>query len=70
MNVLKYSIQNSLHHNPWLGADYGDPQNYLGQEMYGYDNAFYVQDYNYVKDVEETEATKICLIPTKSLQDW
>ena len=40
------------------GADYGDPQNYLGQEMYGYDNAFYVQDYNYVKDVEETEATK------------
>ena len=43
--------------NGW-GADYGDPQNYLGQEMYGYDNAFYVQDYNYVKDVEETEATK------------
>ena len=30
----------------------------IPSSMYGYDNAFYVQDYNYVKDVEETEATK------------
>ena len=40
------------------GADYGDPQNYLGQETYGYDNAFYSTQYNYIVDVEETEATK------------
>ena len=43
------------------GADYGDPQNYLGQETYGYDNAFYSQDYNYIVDVEETPATKALL---------
>ncbi len=40
------------------GADYGDPQNYLGQEVYGSDNAFYSNDYNYIVDVEETDATK------------
>ena len=40
------------------GADYGDPQNYLGQQMYGYDNAFYSTGYNYIVDVPETEATK------------
>ena len=43
------------------GADYGDPQNYLGQETYGYDNAFDSQDYNYIVDVEETPATKALL---------
>ena len=42
----------------WEGADYGDPQNYLGQQMYGYDNAFYSTGYNYIVDVPETEATK------------
>ena len=41
-----------------LGADYGDPQNYLGQQMYGYDNAFYSTGYNYIVNVPETEATK------------
>ena len=40
------------------GADYGDPQNYLGQQMYGYDNAFYSTGYNYIVNVPETEATK------------
>ena len=40
------------------GADYGDPQNYLGQEVYGSDNAFYSNDYNYIVDVEETDATR------------
>ena len=43
--------------NGW-GADYGDPQNYLGQQMYGYDNAFYSTGYNYIVDVEETDATR------------
>ena len=43
--------------NGW-GADYGDPQNYLGQMTYGEDNAYYSQEYNYINEVEETEATK------------
>ena len=44
--------------NGW-GADYGDPQNYLGQQRYGYDNAYYSTTYSYVNDLtEETEANK------------
>ena len=43
--------------NGW-GADYGDPHNYLGQMTYGEDNAYYSQEYNYINEVEETEATK------------
>ena len=44
--------------NGW-GADYGDPQNYLGQQRYGYDNAYYCVTYNYVNDfTEETPANK------------
>ena len=31
--------------NGW-GADYGDPQNYLGQEVYGNDNAYYSSSYS------------------------
>ena len=31
--------------NGW-GADYGDPQNYLGQETYGQDNAYYSVSYS------------------------
>lgn len=42
--------------NGW-GADYGDPQNYLGQQRYGYDNAYYSTTYSYVNDLtEETES--------------
>ena len=47
----------SITNNGW-GADYGDPQNYLGQMTYGEDNAYYSQEYNYINEVEETEATK------------
>ena len=43
--------------NGW-GADYGDPQNYLGQMTYGNEAAYYSENYNYINDVEETEATK------------
>ena len=50
--------------NGW-GADYGDPQNYLGQMTYGEDNAYYSQEYNYINEVEETEATEA----TKALID-
>lgn len=43
--------------NGW-SADYGDPQNLLGQETYGYDNAYFAQNWTRINLVEETEATK------------
>ena len=47
--------------NGW-GADYGDPQNFLGQEMYGYDNADYSANYSFINEVTaETEANKALL---------
>ena len=46
--------------NGW-GADYGDPQNLLGQETYGYDNAYFSQKWTRINLVEETEATKALL---------
>lgn len=36
--------------NGW-GADYGDPQNYVGQETYGQANAYYSQNYSNIDDV-------------------
>ena len=38
--------------NGW-GADYGDPQNYLGQETYGEDNAYYAVAYSNINDVSD-----------------
>ena len=46
--------------NGW-GADYGDPQNYLGQMTYGQDTAYYSKQYNNINDVEENENTKALL---------
>lgn len=37
--------------NGW-GADYGDPQNFLGQETYGDDNAYYAINYANVEDLD------------------
>ncbi len=42
-------------------ADYGDPQNQLGQLIYGYDNAYFAQKWNRINLVEETEDTKALL---------
>ncbi len=50
----------SISTNGW-GADYGDPQNYLGQETYGYDNAYYSKSQSKINDVKETEQTKALL---------
>jgi oligopeptide transport system substrate-binding protein len=48
----------SIYINGW-GADYGDPQNYLGQEAYGNDNAFYSAVYSNINKVTvETPANK------------
>lgn len=40
--------------NGW-GADYGDPQNYLGQETYGYDNAFYSISYSKINKATDPD---------------
>ena len=70
LNILTYvqsstqEVYNAKKHsivvNGW-GADYGDPQNYLGQEIMGYDNAYYARQYSYIDDVQENENTKALL---------
>ncbi len=42
----------SIFINGW-GADYGDPQNYLGQETYGDDNAYYSNSYSMINDATD-----------------
>ena len=47
-------VQPHLHSfvtNGW-GADYGDPQDYLGQEVYGNDNAYYSANYSYINELD------------------
>lgn len=43
--------------NGW-GADYGDPQNFLGQEAYGKDNAWYAVHYSNISNMEESPENK------------
>ena len=47
--------------NGW-GADYGDPQNYLGQECYGNDNAYYSAHYSYINEITEPDETNSDLV--------
>lgn len=60
-SVRKEVVQPHLHSfviNGW-GADYGDPQNFLGQEAYGNVNAYYSENYSYINQItEETETNK------------
>lgn len=60
-SIRKEVIEPHLHSivvNGW-GADYGDPQNYLGQEVYGNDNAYYSANYSYINRItKETPANK------------
>ena len=54
-SVRKEVITPHLHswtNNGW-GADYADPQNFLGQETYGGDNAYYSENYSYINDITE-----------------
>ena len=54
-SVRKEVVVPHLHswvNNGW-GADYADPQNYLGQETYGGDNAYYSANYSYVNEITE-----------------
>lgn len=50
-------VQPRLHSfviNGW-GADYGDPQNYLGQETYGEDSAYYSCNYSNINDSKDED---------------
>ena len=44
----------SFYVNAW-GADYGDPQNFLGQETYGDDNAWYSTAYSKANNITDPE---------------
>ena len=59
----------SIQLNGW-GADYGDPMNYLGQERYGEDNAYYSSAYPYINEItEETPENKELLAAYKEFTD-
>ena len=58
--VITPRLHSALFGYGW-GADYGDPQNYLGQMTYGQDTAYYSMQYNNINDVEENENTKALL---------
>ena len=49
--------KHSMFINGW-GADYGDPQNYLIQEVMDNDNAYYSVSDSYINDVPETPETQ------------
>ena len=54
--------------NGW-GADYGDPQNFLGQETYGEDNAYYSVAYSNANDITNEELIGIYKNFTKMVND-
>ena len=54
--VITPRLHSALFGYGW-GADYGDPQNYLIQESYGNDNAYYSNTYTNINLVEENEYT-------------
>lgn len=54
-SVTKEVIQPGLHSyyvSGW-GADYGDPANFLDQERYGYDGAYYSNNYSRINDATD-----------------
>ncbi len=53
----KEVVQPQLHSfviNGW-GADYGDPQNFLGQETYGEDTAYYSNNYSNINNATDED---------------
>ena len=44
----------SIYINGW-GADFGDPINFLGQETYGEDNAYYSQNYSMINNATDAD---------------
>ena len=63
-SVRKEVVVPHLHswvNNGW-GADYADPQNYLGQETYGGDNAYYSANYSYINEITEPKDYQVELV--------
>ena len=75
-SVRKEVVVPHLHswvNNGW-GADYADPQNYLGQETYGGDNAYYSANYSYINEITEPKDYQVELVDiykeyTKMVED-
>lgn len=44
----------SIYINGW-GADYGDPSNFVDQERYGYDGAYYSNNYSRINKIEKED---------------
>lgn len=44
------------------GADYGDPQNFLVQEVYGNDNAYFSAVYSYANELDEAASPELVSI--------
>ncbi len=53
-NVQLHSVNTS----GW-GADYGDPENFLGQELYQDNGAYYSNKYSYINKVDEAAAPEL-----------
>jgi oligopeptide transport system substrate-binding protein len=51
------------------GADYGDPQNYLGQETYGQDNAYYSTHLSNINEVTDPDLIATLKEYTKMVND-
>lgn len=72
VSSLAKEVRNpSLHSiviNGW-GADYGDPQNFLGQEIYGEDNAYYSVMYAHPDKIENEETVEIYKEFTKMVNE-
>ncbi len=65
-SIRKEVVTPHLHswvNNGW-GADYADPQNYLGQETYGGDNAYYSANYSYINEITEPKDYQVELVDT------
>lgn len=67
-NEVRKPRKASIYINGW-GADYGDPQNYLGQETYGEDNAYYSISYVNTNDITEPELIETYKEFTKMVND-
>lgn len=53
--ILPLPTRASVRHGNAWGADYGDPQNFLGQETYGDDNAWYSTAYSKANNITDPE---------------
>lgn len=58
----------SIYVNGW-GADYGDPSNFVDQERYGYDGAYYSNNYSRINKIAEEDMDPDLLAAYKEFSD-